>query len=69
MLSFEERIKDKPNRWLKNSIKQIHKVICAFNYAYVLDDEDDGFRNEVLNRLVNQWKTMELELAGRRGRL
>ena len=62
---------EKSVKWLKNSIKQIRKVICVFQYPYFWDQDEEfeQFRNETLFKLVDQWKKMEAELAARRGRL
>ncbi len=64
----------KTSKWLKKSIKQHKKVIDAFQYKYFLtDDENDDdfnvFREEILYRLIDEQKKMEMELSGRRGRL
>ena len=57
-------------KWLKKAIKQHKKVIDAFQYQYFLDGEDFvTFREDVLFRLIDEQKKMEMELAGRRGRL
>ena len=64
-------LQEKSLKWLKKAIKQIHSVICAFQYPYFWDDDADfeQFRNDVLYRLTDQWKKMEAELTARRGRL
>ena len=64
---------------LKKEIKQMKKVICAFNYKYFappesVDDEEamerfEKFRSDVLYKLVDQWKKMQLELSEMDGRL
>lgn len=60
-------------KWLKKSIKLHKKVIDAFQYKYFLDDDKSEdfvtFREDVLYRLIDEQKKMEMELAGRRGRL
>lgn len=64
---------EKPNKWLKKSIKLHKKVIDAFQYKYFLgdvgDDDFEAFRQDVLYRLIDEQKKMEMELTGRRGRL
>lgn len=64
-------LQEKSLKWLKKAIKQIHSVICVFQYPYFWDEDADfeQFRNDVLYRLIDQWKKMEAELAARRGRL
>lgn len=64
---------------LKKEIKQIHSVICAFNYKYfappememsdVAMEKFEQFRNDTLFKLVDQWKKMQLELMEMDGRL
>ena len=51
---------------LKKQIKQIHKVICSFQYEYFFPLEEDPseealrrfekFREQTLFKLVDQWK-------------
>lgn len=68
---------DKTTKWLKKSIKLHKKVIDAFQYRYFLSDEEDGdlvsdfnaFREDVLYRLIDEQKKMEMELFRRCGRL
>ena len=64
-------LQEKSLKWLKKAIKQIHLVICVFQYPYFWDEDADfeQFRNDVLYRLTDQWKKMEAELAARRGSL
>lgn len=64
-------LQEKSLKWLKKAIKQIHAVICVFQYPYFWDEDKDfeQFRNDVLYRLTDQWKKMEAELTARRGRL
>lgn len=64
---------------LMKEIKQMKKVICAFNYKYFAPPETEmseeafkkfeKFRNDTLFKLVDQWKKMELELMDMDGRL
>lgn len=66
-------LSEKSNSWLRKSIKLHKKVIDAFQYKYFLDDVGDDdfeeFRQDVLYRLIDEQKKMEMELSGRRGRL
>ncbi len=64
-------------KFMKKAIKQIHSVICAFDYRYFYPLEKDPspeewenmekFRNETLFKLVDQWKKMELEYRDMQG--
>ena len=66
-------LSEKTNKWLKKSIKLHKQVIDAFQYKYFLsgigDDDFEEFRQDVLYRLIDEQKKMEMELSGRRGRL
>ncbi len=43
-------LQEKSLKWLKKAIKQIHLVICVFQYPYFWDEDVDfkKFRNDVL---------------------